>query len=129
MQFSKVSLQKALTFPLMALLLLSMVLAACGDNPTPVPAPNTTAAAAQPTQANVAAPVTINIDLIGFKFSPQEISIPAGSTVIWTNKESAKHDVVADDNSFESPTLDKGQSYSRKFDTPGTITYYCKFHG
>lgn len=130
MQFSKVSLQKARSFPLLVLLLLSLVLAACGDNPTPVPAANTTAPAAQPNQANpAAAPVTINIDMVGFKFSPQEISIPAGSTVIWTNKEAAKHNVVADDNAFESPTLDKGQSFSRKFDTPGTITYYCKFHG
>jgi plastocyanin len=77
----------------------------------------------------VAAPVTVNIDLASFKFAPGEVSIPAGSTVIWTNKDAAKHDVVADDNSFESPVLDKGQTYSRKFDTPGTITYYCKFHG
>lgn len=131
MQFIKVRMQKALSLPLMALLLLSLVLAACGDNPTPVPAPSTTAPAAQPTQASnvAAAPQTINIDIVGFKFSPQEVSIPAGSTVIWTNKDAAKHNVIADDKSFESPTLEKGQSFSRKFDTAATIGYYCSFHG
>lgn len=135
MLFYKVNLQKYLfgkiNLPILVLLLLSLVMAACGDNPTPVPAANTTAAAVQATQANAvsAAPTTVNIDMTGFKFSPAEISIPAGTTVIWTNKEAAKHNVVADDNSFESPALDKGQSFSRKFDTPGTITYYCKFHG
>ncbi len=115
-------------FPLIILLLLSLVMTACGDNPTPAPVSSTTAAAAQ-ANATSAAPVTVNIDMIGFKFSPTEVSIPAGSTVIWTNKESVKHDVVANDNSFESPTLDKGQTFSRKFDTPGIINYYCKFHG
>jgi plastocyanin len=122
-----------LNIPILGILLLSVVMAACGDNPTPAPAVqvgNTTAAGqAVQTTAASAVPTTINIDLASFKFAPAEISIPAGTTVIWTNKDAAKHDVVADDNSFESPTLDKGQTYTRKFDTPGTITYYCKFHG
>jgi plastocyanin len=122
-----------INLPVLALLFLSAVLAACGDTPTTAPAqPVSTTAAAQANQttaAAAAAPVTVNIDMASFKFAPAEISIPAGSTVIWTNKDAAKHDVVADDNSFESPVLDKGQTYTRKFDTPGTITYFCKFHG
>jgi plastocyanin len=133
MLFFKVNFRKLffgkINLPLMAILCLSLVMAACGDNtPTQVPVASTTAAVIQATAAN-SAPTTVNIDLSGFKFSPAEISIPAGTTVVWTNKDAAKHDVVADDNSFESPTLDKGQSFSRKFDTPGTINYYCKFHG
>ncbi len=108
-------------------LLLSLVLAACGDSPT-APAANTTASGVFTTAA-AATPQTINIDIVGFKFSPQEVSIPAGSTVIWTNKDAAKHNVVADDKSFESPTLEKGQSFTKKFDAPATIGYFCSFHG
>jgi len=108
-------------------LLLSMVLAACGDSPTTAPVATTTAAGVA-TSAS-AAPQTINIDIVGFKFSPQEVSIPAGSTVIWTNKDAAKHNVIADDKSFESPTLEKGQSFTKKFDAAATIGYFCSFHG
>jgi plastocyanin len=115
-------------FALALTLLLSLVLAACGDSPTAAPAATTTAAGVATTAA-AAAPQTINIDIVGFKFSPQEVSIPAGSTVIWTNKDAAKHNVVADDKSFESPTLEKGQSFTKKFDAPATIGYFCSFHG
>jgi plastocyanin len=63
-----------------------------------------------------------------YKFAPAVIEVKAGTTVTWTNKEGT-HTVTADDGSWESPTLNRGQSFSRKFGKPGTYRYYCSFHG
>jgi plastocyanin len=105
-----------------AVLCLALFLVACGDQPA---ATSTPVAGSGP----VGGPTTITIDATGFKFVPAEVTIPAGSTVIWTNKDSAKHSVTADDGAFDSGTMEQGATFSRKFDTPGTIGYFCKFHG
>lgn len=63
------------------------------------------------------------------EFQPKEIKVKAGTTITWTNNDGASHTVTADDGSFESPTLGKGKTFSRKFEQPGTFPYYCAFHG
>jgi plastocyanin len=118
-----------ISFLLTMVVALGIVLSACGGSqPTTAPAPGNTGATNNPTAAGNT-PQTINIDIINFKYSPVEVTIAAGTTVVWTNKDGAKHNVIADDKSFESPTMEKGATYSRKFDTPGTIGYFCSFHG
>src|SRR5262249_540357 len=62
------------------------------------------------------------------KFEPKTITIKAASEVIWENKE-GRHTVTADDDSWKSPILTGGQTYSHKFDKPGAYKYYCGFHG
>src|SRR5438552_1310179 len=103
---------------------LSMILlSACGGNEgSPTPAPGGTGA------QGGNQPATVNIDMNGFKFVPDQITVPAGSTVVWTNKEAPKHTVTADDNSFDSGSMSKGNTFSSKFNTVGTVVYYCKFH-
>jgi len=68
------------------------------------------------------------INIQGFAFDPASIEVPVGTTVTWTNQDSAAHTATADDGSFQSGKLDQGQSYSFTFDTPGTYTYHCEFH-
>ena len=46
----------------------------------------------------------------------------------WTNRDPIEHDVSANEAGFKSPTLKEGESYSRTFDTAGTITYICSIH-
>lgn len=38
------------------------------------------------------------------------------------------HTVTADDNSFTSGNLNKGDTYSHTFNTAATIGYHCKIH-
>lgn len=68
------------------------------------------------------------VTLTNFMFSPKTVRIKAGGTVTWKAKEGS-HTVKADDGSFASGTIAAGQSFSRKFDKPGTYNYYCSFHG
>lgn len=63
-----------------------------------------------------------------FKFEPQTITVKAGSTVTWENKEGV-HTVTSDTNAFSSPTLTGSKSFSHKFVKAGKYPYYCTFHG
>lgn len=68
------------------------------------------------------------VSITGFKFSPATLTISNGVTVTWTNMDAAAHTVTADDNSFNSGTLQKGDTYTHKFTAAGTYKYHCSFH-
>ncbi len=58
-------------------------------------------------------------------FEPANITIPSGTTVVWTNEGEKPHTVTAHDGSFASPTLYPGETYTVTFYEPGTYTYQC----
>lgn len=70
---------------------------------------------------------TVAVEVGAGGFSPQEVSVPAGATVIWTNTGSSLESVVADDGSFDSFRLDPGEQFSFTFTTPGEFTYSSTF--
>ncbi|MFL5759739.1 MAG: cupredoxin family copper-binding protein [Thermomicrobiales bacterium] len=76
----------------------------------------------------VAAQGTQAVTIAGFAFSPSSLTIEAGTTVTWTNQDSATHTATADDGSFDTGNIAQGQSASVTFDTPGTFTYHCAIH-
>jgi plastocyanin len=80
----------------------------------------------KPAAAQAATSATVT--LTNTVFTPKTVRVKAGGTVTWENKEGV-HTVAADNGSFESDTLQAGQSFSHKFDKPGTYRYYCSFHG
>jgi plastocyanin len=70
---------------------------------------------------------TVKID--NFSFGPATITIPAGSTVTWTNSDDVPHVVTSDDNKmFKSKALDTDDRFSFTFTKPGTYNYYCAIH-
>jgi plastocyanin len=70
---------------------------------------------------------TVKID--NFSFGPANITIPAGSTVTWTNNDDVPHVVTSDDNKmFKSKALDTDDRFSFTFTKPGTYNYYCAIH-
>ena len=75
----------------------------------------------------VHSPLTVNIH--DHAFDPDQIIVDPGTTVTWVNKEdSIAHTVTADDGSFDSGTLNPGDSYSVMFDGSGQVAYHCKLH-
>ena len=82
------------------------------------------------TEASVAAPSGEDhaVQIKGFAFAPRTITVKVGDTVTWTNEDSARHTATADDGSFDTGLLAKGQSGSVTFDTPGTYMYFCTPH-
>jgi plastocyanin len=76
-------------------------------------------------------------------FAPREIDVAAGEEVIWRNAGKVAHTVTADESKAADPSLvsipagtkawdsglvNEGQSFSRKFDKPGTYRYICIPH-
>lgn len=68
----------------------------------------------------------VTIDM--FRFTPDTIEVPVGTTVTWTNMEVSPHSVIADEGEFASDTLGDGDSFSFTFEEAGTFSYYCGFH-
>ena len=68
------------------------------------------------------------VTIANFAFDPAELSVAAGTTVTWTNDDTAPHTVTEDDGLFDSGRLDQGASFSQTFDDPGTYAYHCDFH-
>ena len=68
----------------------------------------------------------------GFGFSPASLTVPVGTTVVWTNTTSAPHTVTSNDgktfDSGISQPMQTGQTFSFKFTKAGTYTYHCQIH-
>jgi plastocyanin len=78
--------------------------------------------------ARAASPATaISID--NFTFTPQSLTVKAGTTVTWTNKDDIPHGIAATNNAFKrSQALDTDDSFSFTFTTPGSYQYFCYVH-
>jgi plastocyanin len=113
---------------LASLLILAVILSGCASPASPTSAP---AGATNAPAGTAGVPVTGNqtkIDISHFAFAPATVTVKAGETVQWTNDDSVAHTVVADDNSWQSSNMAKGESFSHTFDTAGTFTYHCSIH-
>ena len=63
-----------------------------------------------------------------FMFIPTPLTVKAGSTVTWTNMDDEPHTVVSDTGVFKSGGMDTNESFSYKFDKPGTYRFACSIH-
>jgi plastocyanin len=67
-------------------------------------------------------------DLTNWHFEPAEVTVPAGSTVVWHNKGKEEHSVTADNKAFDSGWRPRGANFQRTFTRPGTYAYHCAPH-
>lgn len=83
--------------------------------------------ASSATSTSMASQVSVNIQ--NFAFSPNTLTVKAGTTVTWTNMDSVSHTVTSDSGSeLNSGNIPTGSSYSHTFNTPGTYNYHCSIH-
>ena len=61
-----------------------------------------------------------------YRFDPKTIEIEAGQRVTWTNVDNFTHTVQVDGQ--EDHRVERGESVSIGFDTPGTYHYVCTLH-
>ena len=77
---------------------------------------------------------TVEIEILDFAFTPADLTIAAGTTVVVTNRDSAPHTFTAgsDDEPmperFDSGLLQQGDSFTFVFDEAGTFAYFCDRH-
>ena len=73
-----------------------------------------------------AAAASVKID--NFVFGPQEITVPVGTAVTWTNSDDIPHTAVSTDGVFKSKVMDTDEKFSYTFTKAGTYSYYCSVH-
>ena len=76
--------------------------------------------------ARAGAQTAVGID--NFAFTPAEITVKAGTKVVFANHDDIPHSVVGEGGKFRSPALDTDESFTIVFDTPGEIVYFCGLH-
>jgi plastocyanin len=86
------------------------------------------ATASAPGIAPAAAQATNSVVMKNFDFSPMTLTIKAGSSVTWKNMDGEPHTVTSLDGLFRSGALDQNDSFTFKFDKPGTYKYLCSIH-
>ena len=79
-------------------------------------------------KVEVVVPKTKVVMMSDFAFSPNVVTVNAGDSVLWKHDDVAAHDGVSVDGLFKSPVLEKGGSFSFKFEKAGTYEYYCSIH-
>lgn len=80
-------------------------------------------------------PVTWDIDIEDATFVDGTITIQAGDTVEWTNRDFGQHTATANNGEFDSggiagetPLIGTGGTFAFTFDEVGKYPYHCEFH-
>lgn len=74
------------------------------------------------------APGAQSVEIRDYAYQPASITIPAGTTVTWTNADPVPHTATAANGAFDTGNLGPGESVSLTFTTAGTYDYSCLYH-
>jgi plastocyanin len=87
-------------------------------------------AASSKASANAQQPAaaTTEVKIDNFSFGPATLTVPAGTTVTWTNRDDIPHTVVSSEGAFKSKVLDTDEKFSFTFTKAGTFPYFCSIH-
>ena len=78
--------------------------------------------------ASPVATATVNLPP-SYRYEPAAITVPAGTTVTWTNTDHFTHSVQLLDGGASAPLqMEPGQATSFTFVAPGTYPYQCSLH-
>ena len=92
--------------------LVVLIVVACGGSTAPLASPVETGSIVMQNNA----------------FQPSHITVPARTTVTWTNGDQVPHNVTFDDGGGSSDSLSFGATFQRVFNDPGAFDYECTIH-
>jgi plastocyanin len=64
----------------------------------------------------------------GMAFSPSTITVSAGTSITWTNKDAVAHTVTSNSGIFDSGLINTNGTFSYTFETVGSFPYHCTVH-
>jgi plastocyanin len=66
--------------------------------------------------------------IASFSYTPNDVAISVGDTVVWRNLDATVHTVTASRGEFSSGSMRQGQEFSATFNVPGLYPYFCEPH-
>lgn len=73
-------------------------------------------------------PVTHTVTIDGARFSPADLRVKPGDTVVWVNKDLLAHTATSKDGGFDSKVIQPGKSWRFVAKHKGDFAYTCSFH-
>ncbi len=113
-------------------LILVAALAGCIASEQPKPAVNTSTAPTSPPTPSpdeifpITEPTTVHVEIFASAFNPSILRVVNGTTVRWTNKDSAIY--IIQGQGFRSPELDKWDKWNYTFNETGIFEYNISDH-
>ena len=74
------------------------------------------------------APASSTVTISGFALSPKVVTVNAGDSVTFVNKDQEAHTIVATGGAFASSGLDTNDKWTVRLTKPGTYAYFCSLH-
>ena len=80
------------------------------------------------TAAGAAKPATHTVAIDGATFAPPKVTVAAGDTVVWVNKDPYPHTATSKEGGFDSKELGEGKSFKFVAKKKGDFPYVCTLH-
>ena len=64
----------------------------------------------------------------GMAFSPEVITVTAGDTIVWINKDLVPHTATSSVLGFDSKIVEASKSWRYRAERTGDFDYLCSFH-
>jgi plastocyanin len=78
--------------------------------------------------AGAAKSATHTVVIDGVHFEPETLTVKAGDTVVWVNKDPFPHTVTSQAGQFDSREIAAGQSWRYTTKKTGMFPYICTLH-
>ncbi|HSE29477.1 MAG TPA: plastocyanin/azurin family copper-binding protein [Candidatus Saccharimonadales bacterium] len=107
---------------------------ASNTSPEPEHAAQNTTESPKTPSVNMTEAAQVEVSIKDFKYTPSNITVKKGTTVIWTNEDSNEHNVVSNIDApaggppKDGPLLGRRQQFTFTYDTVGTFGYHCSLH-
>jgi len=106
-----------------------MFTAACSNYSTPSGAPSTPSPTPMPGGPSSSVSIPVGAESLGNRaYAPDEVTVAAGTTVIWTNTDSVSHTTTSNAPGWNSGIVAPGGQFSFAFPTAGAFAYHCAIH-
>jgi plastocyanin len=66
--------------------------------------------------------------IASFNYTPSDVQIHVGDTVVWRNVDPTVHTVTASRGEFVSGSMRQGQTFAVRFNAAGAYPYFCEPH-
>ena len=71
---------------------------------------------------------THTVTIESMRFQPAVLTVAAGDTIVWVNKDLVPHTATSKAGDFDSKEIQADKSWRHTIQTTGEFAYICTFH-